>query len=154
MCPWGRHLTLTAPDELAVALHGWLCRWCVNVCIKRCKSLWIKASAKCPNCKLTRGETVVWIRETVTQLMVNWGLDALWPQFISNKASVLKAESWSDWDWTSARDFETDPPPHIPFLNILIYINIKAWSRGFYPDIVMLHPYRLPTITLSCITGL
>ena len=26
-----RHLTLTAPDELAVALHGWLCR--VNVCM-------------------------------------------------------------------------------------------------------------------------
>ena len=22
-CPWARHLTLTAPDELAVALHGW-----------------------------------------------------------------------------------------------------------------------------------
>ena len=46
MCPWARRLTLTAPDEMAVALHGW-----VNVCINRCKSLWIKASAKCPNCK-------------------------------------------------------------------------------------------------------
>ena len=51
MCPWARHLTLTAPDELAVALHGWLCRRCVNVCINWCKSLWIKASAKCPKCK-------------------------------------------------------------------------------------------------------
>ena len=39
MCPWAIHLTLTAPDELAVALHGWLCR---------CKSHLIKASAKCP----------------------------------------------------------------------------------------------------------
>ena len=26
-----------------------MCR-CVNVCINRCKSLWIKASAKCTNC--------------------------------------------------------------------------------------------------------
>ena len=48
--PWARHLTLTAPDELAVPLHVWLCRRCVNACINRCKSLWIKASAKCPNC--------------------------------------------------------------------------------------------------------
>ena len=51
MCPWARHLTLNAPDELAVALHGWLCRRCVNVCINWCKSLWIKASAKCRKCK-------------------------------------------------------------------------------------------------------
>ena len=50
MCSWARHLTLTAPDELAVALHGWLCHRCVNVWINRCKSLWIKAAAKCPNC--------------------------------------------------------------------------------------------------------
>ena len=50
MCPWAKHLTLTAPDELAVALHGWLCRRCVYVCINRCKSLWMKASAACPNC--------------------------------------------------------------------------------------------------------
>ena len=32
-CPWARHLTITAPDELAVALHCWLRRWCVNVCM-------------------------------------------------------------------------------------------------------------------------
>ena len=31
-CPWARDLTLTAPDELAVAMHGaHFCR-CVNVC--------------------------------------------------------------------------------------------------------------------------
>ena len=29
-CPWARRFTLTAPDELAVALRGWLRRWCVN----------------------------------------------------------------------------------------------------------------------------
>jgi hypothetical protein len=51
MCPCARHLTVTAPDELGDPLRGWLCRPCVNVCIKRCKSLWIKASAKCPVCK-------------------------------------------------------------------------------------------------------
>jgi hypothetical protein len=28
MCPWARHLTLTAPDELGVALHAWLNRRC------------------------------------------------------------------------------------------------------------------------------
>ena len=55
ICSWARQLTLTAPDELAVALHGWLCRRCVNVCINRCNSLWIKASAKCQcNCKNTQ----------------------------------------------------------------------------------------------------
>ena len=32
-------------------LHGWFCRRCVNVCINWCKSLRIKASAKCPKCK-------------------------------------------------------------------------------------------------------
>ena len=33
-CPWARHhLTLTAPDELAVTLCGWLRRRCVNVCM-------------------------------------------------------------------------------------------------------------------------
>ena len=32
-CPWARHLTLTAPDELAVAVCGWLRRRCVNVCM-------------------------------------------------------------------------------------------------------------------------
>ena len=48
MCPWARHLTLTAPDELAVAFHGLLCRRCVNLCINWCKSLWIKASARVP----------------------------------------------------------------------------------------------------------
>ena len=37
---------LPAPDELAVALHAAICRRCVNVCMKRCKSLCIKASAK------------------------------------------------------------------------------------------------------------
>ena len=31
--PWARHLTLTASDELAVALHGWVSRRCVNVCM-------------------------------------------------------------------------------------------------------------------------
>ena len=32
-CPWTRRLTLIAPGELAVALHGWLRHWCVNVCM-------------------------------------------------------------------------------------------------------------------------
>ena len=32
-CPWARHLTLTAPKELALALHGWYHRRCVNVCM-------------------------------------------------------------------------------------------------------------------------
>ena len=31
-CPWARQLTLTAPDELAVALHGWHRRRCVWMC--------------------------------------------------------------------------------------------------------------------------
>ena len=29
-CPWARRLTLTAPEELTVALRGWLCHHCVN----------------------------------------------------------------------------------------------------------------------------
>ena len=29
-CPWARRLTWTAPDKLAVALHGWRRRRCVN----------------------------------------------------------------------------------------------------------------------------
>ena len=32
-CPWARRLTLTAPDQLAVALRGWRRRRCVNVCM-------------------------------------------------------------------------------------------------------------------------
>ena len=32
-CPWAKHLTLTAPDELAVALHAWHCRGWGNVCV-------------------------------------------------------------------------------------------------------------------------
>ena len=40
---WARRLTLTAPDELAVTLRGWLRRRCVNVWKNGCKSLWIKA---------------------------------------------------------------------------------------------------------------
>jgi hypothetical protein len=30
--PWARHLTLSAADKLAVALHVWHSRQCVNVC--------------------------------------------------------------------------------------------------------------------------
>ena len=41
------HVTLTAPDELAVFLHGAHHRRCVNECTNRCKPLLIKASAKC-----------------------------------------------------------------------------------------------------------
>ena len=50
-CPWARRLTLTATDQLAVALYGWLRPKWVNVCINHCKSLWLKASDKCPECK-------------------------------------------------------------------------------------------------------
>ena len=60
-CPWVRRLTLTAPDELAVTLRGWLRRRCASLCMNRCKSLWIKASAKCPKCKCiqpSRGPTI------------------------------------------------------------------------------------------------
>ena len=32
-CPWAGHLILTAPDKLAVALHGRRRRPCVNVCM-------------------------------------------------------------------------------------------------------------------------
>ena len=32
-CPWARRFILTAPDELAVALRGWLRCWCVNCCM-------------------------------------------------------------------------------------------------------------------------
>ena len=34
-CPWARHLTLTAPDELDVALHGWRPCRCGNGCMGR-----------------------------------------------------------------------------------------------------------------------
>ena len=48
-CPWARHLTLTTPDEMAVALMcmcvilSWL-----TLCLNGCKLLLIKASAECP----------------------------------------------------------------------------------------------------------
>ena len=45
--PCTRQITPTAPDEWDVTVHGWLRRRCVNVCMNRCKSLWIKGSAKC-----------------------------------------------------------------------------------------------------------
>ena len=44
-CPWASHLTLIAPDELAVALRGWLRHWCVNV-RQYCKALWVATGLK------------------------------------------------------------------------------------------------------------
>ena len=46
-CPWAepRALTLTALDELAVALHGWHRRQCVNPCMKwmgECQTVMVK----------------------------------------------------------------------------------------------------------------
>ena len=83
-CPWARRLILTAPDELAVALHDpavgvWMCVRPIvigygNVCMKPCQSLcecvyeqlevaWIKANAKCKSVKTIRKgstETLAW----------------------------------------------------------------------------------------------
>ena len=43
-CPWARHVTLTAPGELAGAWHGLLCRrWCVNVCMNE----WVNVRQYC-----------------------------------------------------------------------------------------------------------
>ena len=39
-CPWARRPTLTAPDWLAVALHGWLRFWCLNVCMNGGSIVW------------------------------------------------------------------------------------------------------------------
>ena len=46
--PGATHLTLTAPDQLAVALVDSV----VSVWMNGCNLLWIKASAKSPQCKL------------------------------------------------------------------------------------------------------
>ena len=44
-CPWARLLTLTAPDELAVALHGWHLQQWMDVCV------WT-GQCKANNCKV------------------------------------------------------------------------------------------------------
>ena len=43
-CPWARRLTLTAADELALALRGWLRRRCVYEWVnvrQYCEALWV-----------------------------------------------------------------------------------------------------------------
>ena len=44
----------TAPDVLVCSLHGSYHHQCMNVRMNYCKSLWTKASAKCPQCKCRR----------------------------------------------------------------------------------------------------
>ena len=41
----------TAPDVLVGTLHGSHRHECMNVCMNYCKSLWTRASAKCPKCE-------------------------------------------------------------------------------------------------------
>ena len=48
-CPWARQFTLTARDELAVTLHGWLRRRCVHEWVnvsQYCKALWVATGEK------------------------------------------------------------------------------------------------------------
>ena len=77
------------PDELAVALHGWLCYRCVNVCIKRCKSLWIKASAKCP--------IVNWNIEVLILLFLRPYNMAQTYKTLSTTSVALQTESAKKW---------------------------------------------------------
>ena len=50
-CPGQDTKPQTAPDVLVTTLHGSRHHQCMNACMNYCKSLWTKASDKCPECK-------------------------------------------------------------------------------------------------------
>ena len=92
-CPWARRLTLTATDQLAVALYGWLRPKWVNVCINHCKSLWLKASDKCPECKTVAHSVSFKSRKWTGVFSDHLCIQQIFNQLIDNRFS-FKTTAW------------------------------------------------------------
>ena len=79
-CPWARHLTSTAPDELAIALNGWLQLRCASVC----RNGWILGNiVKCFEWPLVRKALYKWSPFTISYPpRAGWGITRCYGYFL------------------------------------------------------------------------